>query len=155
MPPLNEQKRIVEKLDFLFEKTKRAKEIIEKNLMEEDYRVEFRIKYKYYKLLEKKLELEKNNKSEYIRELIIKDLKKIVNGSESTSKITQDFELVTKFVDETISLSKAVNKLGVLLNQAVKEKIFEDDVKKDTQKELYSSLERLTEENIKLKNLFK
>jgi hypothetical protein len=131
------------------------KEIIEKNLEEEDYRVEFRIKYKYYKLLEKKLELEKNNKSEYIRELIIKDLKKIVNGSESTSKITQDFELVTKFVDETISLSKAVNKLGVLLNQAVKEKIFEDDVKKDTQKELYSSLERLTEENIKLKNLFK
>ena len=131
------------------------KEIIEKNLEEEDYRVEFRIKYKYYKLLEKKLELEKNNKSDYIRELRIKDLKKIVNGSESTSKITQDFELVTKFVDETISLSKAVNKLGVLLNQAVKEKIFEDDVKKDTQKELYSSLERLTEENIKLKNLFK
>lgn len=131
------------------------KEIIKKNLEEEDYRVEFRIKYKYYKLLEKKLELEKNNKSEYIRELIIKDLKKIVNGSESTSKITQDFELVRKFVDETISLSKAVNKLGVLLNQAVKEKIFEDDVKKDTQRELYSSLEKLTEENIKLKNLFK
>lgn len=131
------------------------KEIIEKNLLEEDYRVEFRIKYKYYKLLEKKLELEKNNKSEYIRELIINDLKKIVNGSESTSKITQDFELVTKFVDETISLSKAVNKLGVLLNQAVREKIFEDDVRKDTQKELYSSLERLTEENMKLKNLFK
>ena len=48
-----------------------------------------------------------------------------------------------------------MNKLGVLLNQAVKEKIFEDDVRKDTQKELYSSLERLTEENIKLKNLFK
>jgi hypothetical protein len=131
------------------------KEIIENNLLEEDYRVEFRIKYKYYKLLEKKLELEKNNKSEYIRELIIGDLKKIVNGSESTSKITQDFELVTKFVDETISLSKAVNKLGVLLNQAVKEKIFEDDVRKDTQKELYSALEKLTAENIKLKNLFK
>lgn len=131
------------------------KEIIEKNLLEEDYRVEFRIKYKYYKLLEKKLELEKNNKSEYIRELIIKDLKKIVSGSESTSKITQDFELVRSLVDETINLSKAVNKLGVLLNQAVREKIFEDDVRKDTQKELYSSLEKLTEENIKLKNLFK
>lgn len=131
------------------------KEIIEKNLLEEDYRVEFRIKYKYYKLLEKKLELEKNNKSEYIRELIIKDLKKIVSGSESTSKITQDFELVKTLVDETISLSKAVNKLGVLLNQAVREKIFEDDVRKDTQKELYSALEKLTEENIKLKNLFK
>ena len=29
LPPLNEQKRIVEKLDFLFEKTKREKEIIE------------------------------------------------------------------------------------------------------------------------------
>ena len=29
LPPLNEQKRIVEKLDFFFEKTKRAKEIIE------------------------------------------------------------------------------------------------------------------------------
>ena len=131
------------------------KEIIEKNLEEEDYRVEFRIKYKYYKLLEKKLELEKNNKSEYIRELIIKDLKKIVNGSESTSKITQDFELVRSLVDETISLSKAVNKLGVLLNQAVREKIFEDDVRKDTQRELYSALEKLTAENIKLKNLFK
>ena len=131
------------------------KEIIEKNLLEEDYRVEFRIKYKYYKLLEKKLELEKNNKSEYIRELIIKDLKKIVSGSESTSKITQDFELVRSLVDETINLSKAVNKLGVLLNQAVKEKIFEDDVRKDTQKELYSALEKLTAENIKLKNLFK
>lgn len=131
------------------------KEIIEKNLLEEDYRVEFRIKYKYYKLLEKKLELEKNNKSEYIRELIIKDLKKIVSGNESTSKITQDFELVRSLVDETINLSKAVNKLGVLLNQAVREKIFEDDVRKDTQKELYSSLEKLTEENIKLKNLFK
>lgn len=131
------------------------KEIIEKNLEEEDYRIEFRIKYKYFKLLEKKLELEKNNKSEYIRELIIQDLKKIVSGSESTSKIKEDFELVKTFVDETISLSKAVNKLGVLLNQAVKEKIFEDDVRKDTQKELYSSLERLTEENIKLKNLFK
>ena len=131
------------------------KEIIEKNLEEEDYRVEFRIKYKYYKLLEKKLELEKNNKSEYIRELIIKDLKKIVSGDESTSKITQDFELVRKFADETISLSKAVNKLGVLLNQAVREKIFTDEVRKDTQKELYSALESLTEENIKLKNLFK
>ena len=131
------------------------KEIIEKNLEEEDYRVEFRIKYKYFKLLEKKLELEKNNKSEYIRELIITDLKKIVSGDESTSKITQDFELVKTLVDETISLSKAVNKLGVLLNQAIREKIFEDDVRKDTQKELYSSLERLTEENIKLKNLFK
>lgn len=131
------------------------KEIIEKNLLEEDYRVEFRIKYKYYKLLEKKLELEKNNKSEYIRELIIKDLKKIARGDESTSKIKEDFELVKTLVDETISLSKAVNKLGVLLNQAVKEKIFEDDVRKDTQRELYSSLEKLTEENIKLKNLFK
>lgn len=131
------------------------KEIIEKNLEEEDYRVEFRIKYKYYKLLEKKLELEKNNKSEYIRELIIKDLKKIVSGDESTSKITQDFKLVRSLVDETISLSKAVNKLGVLLNQAVREKIFEDEVRKDTQKELYSSLEKLMEENIKLKNLFK
>lgn len=131
------------------------KEIIEKNLEEEDYRVEFRIKYKYFKLLEKKLEIEKNNKSEYIRELIIKDLKKIVSGDESTSKITQDFKLVRSLVDETISLSKAVNKLGVLLNQAVREKIFEDEVRKDTQKELYSSLEKLTEENIKLKNLFK
>ena len=29
LAPLDEQKRIVEKLDFLFEKTKRAKEIIE------------------------------------------------------------------------------------------------------------------------------
>ena len=105
------------------------KEIIENNLLEEDYRIEFRIKYKYYKLLEKKLELEKNNKSEYIRELIIKDLKKIVSGDESTSKSTQDFELVKKFVDETISLSKAVNKLGVLLNQAIREKIFEDEVR--------------------------
>lgn len=131
------------------------KEIIEKNLEEEDYRVEFRIKYKYYKLLEKKLELEKNNKSEYIRELIIKDLKKIARGDETTSRVTVDFELVRELIDETISLSKAVNKLGVLLNQAVKEKIFENDVRKDTQKELYSSLERLTEENIKLKNLFK
>lgn len=131
------------------------KEIIEKNLIEEDYRIEFRIKYKYYKLLEKKLELEKTNKSEYIRELIIKDLKKIARGDETTSRVTVDFELVRSLVDETISLSKAVNKLGVLLNQAIKEKIFEDDVKKDTQKELYSSLERLTEENIKLKNLFK
>lgn len=131
------------------------KEIIEKNLEEEDYRIEFRIKYKYYKLLEKKLELEKNNKSEYIRELIIKDLKKIVKADESTSRVTVDFELVRELIDETISLSKAVNKLGVLLNQAVREKIFEDDVRKYTQKELYSSLERLTEENIKLKNLFK
>lgn len=131
------------------------KEIIEKNLEEEDYRVEFRIKYKYFKLLEKKLELEKNNKSEYIRELIITDLKKIVKGDESTSKIKEDFELVRSLVDETISLSKAVNKLGVLLNQAVREKIFEDEVRKDTQRELYSSLEKLTEENMKLKNLFK
>ena len=131
------------------------KEIIEKNLEEEDYRVEFRIKYKYFKLWEKKLELEKNNKSEYIRELIITDLKKIVKGDESTSKIKEDFELVRSLVDETISLSKAVNKLGVLLNQAVREKIFEDEVRKDTQRELYSSLEKLTEENIKLKNLFK
>ena len=131
------------------------KEIIEKNLEEEDYRVEFRIKYKYFKLLENKLELEKNNKSEYIRELIITDLKKIVKGDESTSKIKEDFELVRSLIDETISLSKAVNKLGVLLNQAVREKIFEDEVRKDTQRELYSSLEKLTEENIKLKNLFK
>ena len=133
----------------------RNKEIIEKNLLEEDYRVEFRIKYKYFKLLEKKLELEKNNKSEYIRELIITDLKKIARGDESTSRVTVDFELVRSLVDETISLSKAVNKLGVLLNQAVREKIFSDEVRKDTQKELYEALERLTAENIKLKNLFK
>jgi len=51
----------------------------------------------------------------------------------------------------TLTRSKAVNKLGVLLNQAVREKIFQDEVRKDTQKELYEALERLTAENIKLK----
>ena len=38
LPPLNEQKRIVEKLDFLFEKTKRAKEIIEEVKIDIDNR---------------------------------------------------------------------------------------------------------------------
>ena len=38
LPPLNEQKRIVEKLDFLFDKTKKAKEIIEEIKIDIDNR---------------------------------------------------------------------------------------------------------------------
>ena len=53
-------------------------EIIKENLEEELYRIEFRIPYKIVKVLDKKLELEQTTKANYIRELILKDLKQVI-----------------------------------------------------------------------------
>ena len=53
-------------------------EIIKENLEEELYRIEFRVPYKIVKVLDKKLELEQTTKADYIRQLLIKDLKGII-----------------------------------------------------------------------------
>ena len=96
-------------------------EIIKENLDEELYRIEFRIPYKIVKVLDKKLELEQTTKANYIRELILKDLKGIIREEKSEKiEVKNSFAELLELTNSTKELITATNKLGVLINQLVK-----------------------------------
>ena len=46
--------------------------IIKENMLDELYRIEFKLEYKLVKLLTSKAELENTNRTDYIRQLVIK-----------------------------------------------------------------------------------
>ena len=52
--------------------------IIEENLEDKLYRIELKMEYRLVKLLTLKAELENTNRTNYVRQLVIRDLKKIV-----------------------------------------------------------------------------
>lgn len=96
-------------------------EIIKENLEEELYRIEFRIPYKIVKVLDKKLELEQTTKADYIRQLLIKDLKGIIREEKGEKlEIKNSFLNLVELTTKTAELVTATNKLGALINQLVK-----------------------------------
>ena len=125
--------------------------IVAENLLEEDYRIEFRFKYKLVKLLEKKLELEKTSKSEYIRQLILEDIKKIISTNNTQNTTSENFNNLLIYI-EVRKLQGAVNKLGVLINQAIGYKIFQNNISY-IENSLYNNLDQLLEVSNNLKKI--
>lgn len=96
-------------------------EIIKENLEEELYRIEFRVPYKIVKVLDKKLELEQTTKANYIRELILKDLKGIIKEEKGEKlEVKNNFVELLELTNSTKELITATNKLGGLINQLIK-----------------------------------
>lgn len=125
--------------------------IIEENLEDELYRIEFKLQYRLVKLLTLKAELENTNRTDYIRQLVIRDLKKIVKR-ENVKKVdieNTDFNNLIKYTEVAKELSTSINKMGVLLNQAIRYKVFKTEtVAEELEVDLYS-LYLGTLENIK------
>lgn len=95
--------------------------IIKENLEEALYRIEFRVPYKIVKVLEKKLELEQTTKANYIRELILKDLKQVIREEKGEKlEVKNSFVELLELTNSTRELITATNKLGVLINQLIK-----------------------------------
>ena len=125
--------------------------IIEENLEDELYRIEFKMEYRLVKLLTLKAELENTNRTDYVRQLVIRDLKKIVKRENKEKVDTEnvDFNNLIKYTEVAKELSTSINKLGVLLNQAIRYKVFKDEtVAEKLETDLYS-LYLGTLENIK------
>lgn len=125
--------------------------IIEENLEDELYRIEFKMQYRLVKLLTLKAELENTNRTDYVRQLVIQDLKKIVKRENREKVDTEnvDFNNLIKYTEVAKELSTSINKLGVLLNQAIRYKVFKDEiVAEELEVDLYS-LYLGTLENIK------
>jgi len=96
-------------------------EIIKENLEEALYRIEFRVPYKIVKVLDKKLELEQTTKADYIRQLLIKDLKGIIREEKGEKlEVKNSFVELLELTNSTKELITATNKLGALINQLVK-----------------------------------
>lgn len=96
-------------------------EIIKENLEEALYRIEFRVPYKIVKVLEKKLELEQTTKANYIRELILKDLKQVIREEKGEKlEVKNSFMELLELTNSTRELITATNKLGGLINQLIK-----------------------------------
>lgn len=95
--------------------------IIKENLEEALYRIEFRVPYKIVKILDKKLELEQTTKADYIRQLLIKDLKGIIREEKGEKlEVKNSFVELLELTNSTRELITATNKLGALINQLIK-----------------------------------
>lgn len=95
--------------------------IIKENLEEALYRIEFRVPYKIVKVLDKKLELEQTTKANYIRELILKDLKQVIREEKGEKlEVKNSFVELLELTNSTRELITATNKLGALINQLIK-----------------------------------
>ena len=81
-------------------------------------RVEFKVEEEILKILDYKASLKGINRSEYIRNLIIKDIKNI-----STNVTKEDIKRVRELIIEQKKMRIAFNKLGVLVNQAIRYKL--------------------------------
>ena len=86
-------------------------------------RVELRLDKKIVELLDKKSEIENVKRAEYIRRLIYKDIKSIIRDSRDEVDDNK-IEKITEYVKEIQELRKATNKLGAILNQAIRYKVF-------------------------------
>lgn len=81
-------------------------------------RIEFKMEEELLKILDYKASLKEINRSEYIRNLIVKDIKNI-----NTNITDADIKRVRKLIIEQKKMRTAFNKLGVLINQAVRFKL--------------------------------
>lgn len=125
--------------------------IVKENMLDELYRIEFKLEYRLVKLLTLKAELENTNRTDYVRQLVIRDLKKIVkrNNVEKIDTENTDFNNLVEYTKVAKELSTSINKMGVLLNQAIRYKVFKTEtVAEKLETDLYS-LYLGTLENIK------
>lgn len=93
-------------------------EFVEEIVPSKNKRVEFKIEEELLKILDHKASIKGINRSEYIRNLIVKDIKNI-----NTNITNEDIKRVRKLIVEQKKMRVAFNKLGVLINQAIKYKI--------------------------------
>ena len=90
-------------------------------------RVEFQLEENLLKLVDAKATLKDISRSEYIRNLILKDINNI------TSNVTEkEIKRIRKLTAEDRRMRIAFNKLGVLLNQSIK--LFLTDKKEELEK---------------------
>lgn len=102
-------------------------------------RVELRLNKKVVELLEKKAEIEGVKRAEYIRRLIIKDIKSLIADKEEKkddSKLDSRLKSLLEYAELMQELRKASNKLGAILNQSIRYKMF------GLREENYSDLEQ-------------
>lgn len=78
-------------------------------------RVEFQIEENLLKLVDAKADLKGISRSEYIRNLILKDINNI-----TTNVTEKDIKKIRKLTNEDRRMRIAFNKMGVLLNQSIK-----------------------------------
>lgn len=90
-------------------------------------RVEFQLEENLLKLVDAKADLKGISRSEYIRNLILKDINNI-----TTNVTEKDIKKIRKLTNEDRRMRIAFNKLGVLLNQSVK--LFLEDKKEELEK---------------------
>jgi predicted DNA-binding protein len=81
-------------------------------------RIEFKMEEELLKILDYKASLKGITRSEYIRNLIVKDIKNI-----DTNITTEEIKKVRKLIVEQRKIRIAFNKLGVLVNQAIRFKL--------------------------------
>lgn len=81
-------------------------------------RIEFKMEEELLKILDYKASLKGLNRSEYLRNLIIKDIKNI-----NTNITETEIKKVRKLTIEQKKMRTAFKKLGVLINQAIRFKI--------------------------------
>lgn len=102
-------------------------------------RCEFQIEENLLKLVDAKADLKNISRSEYIRNLILKDINNITNN------ITEkEIKRIRKLTAEDRRMRIAFNKLGVLLNQSIK--LFLTNKKEELEK-LESEVLDLLEKN--------
>lgn len=81
-------------------------------------RIEFKMEEELLKILDYKASLKGITRSEYIRNLIVKDIKNI-----DTNITPEEIKKVRKLIVEQRKMRIAFNKLGVLVNQAIRFKL--------------------------------
>lgn len=120
-------------------------------------RVELRLNKKVVELLEKKAEIEGVKRAEYIRRLIIKDIKSLIADKEEKkddSKLDSRLKSLLEYAELMQELRKASNKLGAILNQAIRYKMFglKEENYSDLEQEFNRLYVRVTEILYYLKN---
>lgn len=106
-------------------------------------RVEFQVEENLLKLVDAKADLKGISRSEYIRNLILKDINNI-----TTNVTEKDIKKIRKLTAEDRRMRIAFNKLGVLLNQSVK--LFLEDKKEELEKLEDEVLDLLEKNKIEL-----
>lgn len=120
-------------------------------------RVELRLNKKVVELLEKKAEIEGVKRAEYIRRLIIKDIKSLIADKEEKkddSKLDSRLKSLLEYTELMQELRKATNKLGAILNQSIRYKMFglKEENYSDLEQEFNRLYVRVTEILYYLKN---
>lgn len=118
-------------------------EFLEEIVVIKKKRVEFQLEENLLKLLDAKADLKNISRSEYIRNLILKDINNI-----TTNVTEKDIKRIRKLTAEDRKMRIGFNKLGVVLNQSIK--LFLEDKKEELEKLEDEVLDLLEKNKIEL-----